>query len=160
MRKAFLNLAVLGLTFLTGFSAHLVWSRGQLLSSGTLTVSAEQSRDEEWHRLYEAAGMTGDPQLISDVRDRLLCANRVGFPDAWPVDRDRRVWGRQGVVACQKRNGTIHELNESSEYGQFERRVMKAHAAWTLQHLAFVTSVVQPQTARAYVYGHEWPGAE
>ena len=163
MRKAFLNLAVLALTFLTGFSAHMVWSRSQLLSPLTRSVSAEQSREEEWHRLYEAAGMTGDPQLIREVSDRLLCANRVGFPDAWPVAQDGRVLGEAntGFVGCQQRNRMIHELNWSNgEYGPFENRVMKMHAAWTLQNLAFVRSVAQPQIARAYVYRHEWPGVK
>jgi cell division protein FtsL len=153
MRKAFLNLAVLGLTCLTGFSAHLVWSRGQLLSSGTRTVSAEQSREEEWHRLYEAAGMTGNSEVMKEVRDRLQCASSEGLPEAWPIDRNGRTW-------CQQKDGTIHELNSRSEYGRFERRVTATHSTWCLENLAFVRSVVQPQIARAYVYRHEWPGVK
>jgi hypothetical protein len=153
MRKAFLNLAVLGLTFLTGFSAHLAWSGVQLLSSRMRTVSAQQSREEQWHRLYEAAGMTGNSEVMKQVRDRLQCASSEGLAEAWPIERNGRTW-------CQQKDGAIHELNSRSEYGPFERRVTETHAAWCLQNLAFVKSVVQPQIARAYVYRHEWPGVK
>src|SRR5690349_18305714 len=80
------------------------------------------SRDEEWHRLFEAAGMSGDAEARDWVNKRLLCANKEGISDAARVDAEGAVW-------CKRADGTMHEVieNESSEYGSYYRHITSTH---------------------------------
>ena len=92
MRKVFLNMTALALTFLIGLSVQLSWPGNQLHGSGAPAVPAGQDNTEEWHRLYEAAGMTGDSGLFHGVHSRLLCVNNVGLATASPVEQNESAW--------------------------------------------------------------------
>jgi hypothetical protein len=106
---------------------------------------------DEWHRLYEAAGMSGDGEIRKEVSDRLLCANKAGVPDAWPLDKEGAVW-------CQRTDGTIHELlmNDTSEYGSFSSRITSSHSRWALENLDFVRTISNGKKAKEYVATHKW----
>ncbi len=151
MKRICLGIAVAVATFVLGIATSTVWSRSQWDTSKS-SCSPAPSRDEEWHRLYEAAGMTGDAATIEEVSDRLLCANSAGISDAWPVEIEARAW-------CRKADGTIHELlvNDTSEYGSFSRRIKVSHSSWTLQNLDFVRSVSTAKRAKEYVSSQAWP---
>jgi hypothetical protein len=137
--------------------ALLAFFVGVVASTITLRLSADShspmsSQDEEWHRLYEAAGMSGDSTIRQAVYDRLLCANKAGVPDALPIEI-------QAVGWCQRADGTIHELllNDTSEYGSFYRRITSSHSRWALENLDFVRTVGTGKKAKEYVATHQLP---
>ncbi len=113
MKRISVRIAVALLAFFVGFVASTIRLRLPV-GSPQNAVSPVSSRDEEWHSLYEAAGMSGDGAIRIEVNDRLLCANKAGVPDAWPIER-------QGAVWCQRADRTSHQLlvNDTSEYGSF-----------------------------------------
>jgi len=59
--KVVTYLLVLALGFLLGVFSYSIVSR--LMGSTTSRVSAFEDRVEQWHRLYEAAGMTGNNEI-------------------------------------------------------------------------------------------------
>jgi hypothetical protein len=154
MKRISIRIGVALLAFFVGFVASTIRLRFSVGSSKS-AFSPMSSRDEEWHRLYEAAGMSGDGTITKVVSDRLLCANKAGVPDAWPLEIERAVW-------CQRADGTIHQLlvNDTSEYGSFFRRITSSHSKWTLENLDFVRTISTAKKAKAYVATHEWPSCE
>ena len=87
------------------------------------------SLPDEWHSLNEAAGMSADGEIRKEVNDRLLCANKAGVPDAWPIDKEGAVW-------CRRVDGTIHELmvNDTNQYGSFSGALLRliANGLWRI----------------------------
>ena len=154
MKQISIRIGVALLAFFVGIVASTIRLRVSV-GSPKSAFSPMSSQDEEWHRLYEAAGMSGDGTIIKVVSDRLLCANRAGVPDAWPVDIECAVW-------CQKADGTIHQLlvNDTSEYGSFYRRITSSHSTWSLENLDFVRTITTGKKAKAYVVTHEWPSCK
>lgn len=151
MKRISLRLGVALLAFFVGFVASTIRSRFSSDSPRNAT-SPMSSRDEQWHRLYEAAGMSGDGTIRKEVNDRLLCANKAGVPDALPIDI-------QGAVWCQKADGTIQQLfmNDTSEYGSFYWHISSSHGTWSLENLDFVRTVSTAKKAKEYVATHQWP---
>jgi hypothetical protein len=131
MKRISIRIGVALVAFFVGFVASTIRLRFSV-GSPKSAFSTMSSRDEEWHRLYEAAGMSGDGTIIKEVSDRLLCANKAGVPDASPLDIECAVW-------CQRADGTIHQLlvNDTSEYGSFFRRITSSHSTWALENLDF-----------------------
>ena len=158
MRKLFVYPLVMALTFLVGASTEMVWSSDKISSIGP-PLSVAERREDEWHRLFEAAGMTGDPRVMTEVSSRLLCTNRHGVADAVPVEWDGRAWTRRTdtSIACQERDRTVHMLGRNSDYGQYSQHILETHAAWSLRNLEFTRTIVSPNAARLYVSSHEWP---
>ena len=154
MKQISIRIGVALLAFFVGFVASAIRSRF-FVGSPKSVFSTMSSRDEEWHRLYEAAGMSGDGTIIKEVSDRLLCANKAGVLDASPLDIEGAVW-------CQRADGTIHQLlvNDTSEYGSFFRRITSSHSTWALENLDFVRTISTGKKAKAYVATHEWPSCE
>ena len=109
------------------------------------------SRDEEWHRLYEAAGMSADADTRDRVNQRLFCANKEGISDAWRIDVEGALW-------CKRDDGTIHELieNETSEYGSYYRHITSTHSKWTVtpENLEFARQVSHTLPAKEYIAAH------
>ena len=147
MKRISIRIGVALLAFFVGVVASTVRLR---LSADS--PSPMSSLDEEWHRLYEAAGMSGDGPIRQGVYDRLLCANKAGVPDALPIEI-------QSVGWCQRADGTIHQLllNDTSEYGSFHRCITSSHSTWALEHLDFVRTVGTGKKAKEYGVTHEWP---
>jgi hypothetical protein len=148
VQQIFIRLAVLVFAFIIGLSAHALWRFPWHHSAVAETLSTE----EKWHRLYEAALMTGDPSIRKEVSDRLLCVNREGVSDAFAIWRDDGSW-------CQKLDRTVHELRliETSEYGSFGYCITSSHRLWAMRNLDFVRTVGTAKSARAYVRMHQWP---
>ena len=94
--------------------------------------------------------MSGDAAIIKEVNDRLLCANRSGVPDAFPVEVG-------ATVSCRRADGSTHEhrMNDTSEYGSFFNRITASHRSWTMQNLDFVRSVSTAERAKEYVATHK-----
>jgi hypothetical protein len=155
MRKSIIHALALPFTFVIGFSVQMIWDGSMTPAPEIQAVS--DATDEEWHRLYEAAGMTGDYQLFQEVSRRLLCTNGAGLADAVPVEADGRRWGKEkDSVWCQRSDQSTHEVDVRAEYGRYHARILLTHAKWSLRNLEFIRTVVSPSAARAYVHSHEW----
>jgi hypothetical protein len=154
MKQISIRIGVALLAFFIGFVASTIRLR---LSVGNPqnAFSPVSFRDEEWHRLYEAAGMSGDGTIRQEVSDRLLCANKAGVPDAWPINIEGAVW-------CYRADRTSHQLmmNDTSEYGSFSKRITSSHSTWTRENLDFIRTVSTAKRAKAYVATHEWPSGK
>lgn len=150
MKRISIRIGVAVLAFFVGSVAstiRLKFSEGSPESA----LSQMSARDEEWHRLYLAAGMSGDGTLMKEVSDRLLCANKQGVPDARPIDIQGEVW-------CQRIDGTTHQflVNDTNDYGSFYRHIRSSHSRWTLENLDFARSISTAKKAKEYVATHEW----
>ncbi|HVG32298.1 MAG TPA: hypothetical protein VM911_04430 [Pyrinomonadaceae bacterium] len=151
MRYFTLRLAALLLSFGLGLVFNVTWR----LASGSyyavdekLLSPVSQLREDEWHRLYEAAGMTGNRAIYESVRDELMCTNADGISDARPVEINMRGW-------CKRADGTVYEINSiNGLYGRFNEKIMREHQSWALKNLSFVNSISTPRRARAYLIEH------
>jgi hypothetical protein len=150
MKRISIRIGVAVLAFFVGFVASTVRLKFSADSPKT-AASRMSARDEEWHRLYEAAGMSGDSTIIKEVSDRLLGANRAGAPDAWPIEIEGASW-------CKRADGTIHQLlvTDTSEYGSFSERITSSHSAWSLENLDFIRTIGTGEKAKEYVATHKW----
>ena len=150
MKQMYIRITVAVLTFCFGLAISMTWSNWQRHFTDCPAVLP--ARDEQWHRLYEAAGMTGEAAIIKEVNDRLLCANSSGVPDAFPVTVG-------ATVSCRRADGSTHEnrMDDTSEYGSFFNRITASHRSWTMQNLDFVRSISTAERAKEYVATHEWP---
>src|SRR5215468_3514446 len=147
--KIWTSLAVVFITFLLGVVSSAIVSRQQETRMFT-KMSPIEVRSEQWHRLYEAAGMTGDGEIIAEVRDRLLCTNRQGESVGVKIDIEANSW-------CRLDNGDIKELAQSTDFGAFSDQILKSHFEWSLRNLDFLKSVDSGQKARQYVKQHRCP---
>jgi len=102
-------------------------------------------RENELHKLYEAAGMTGDMDLQSAWQKELECLGEDGLLDALPVDRDGEMW-------CVRRDGTEYRTNRKG-FDDF----MSKHAQWSVNNLSFLEEVGTAKKARQYVAHHPSP---
>jgi hypothetical protein len=109
------------------------------------------SRDEEWHRLFEAGGMSADADTREGVNRRLLCANKEGISDAVRIDLEDGVW-------CKRADGTMQQAieTESSEYGSYYRHITSTHSKWTVtpENLEFARQVSHTLPAKEYIAAH------
>ena len=149
LHKISTSVAVIFIAFLLGVVSSAIVSRQR--ETGTFReLSPIELRSEQWHRLYEAAGMTGDGEIIAEVRDRLLCTNREGKSVGVKIDIDANSW-------CRLDNGDIRELTQYTEYGAFSDQILKSHFEWSLRNLDFLKSVDSGEKARQYVKRHHCP---
>lgn len=148
MKRILVRIAASVLAFFFGVAAHKAWS---IFHPAQSVTTSPLTRDEEWHRFYEAAEMTGNQDVRIEVENRLMCTSRAGVPDAWRVEI-----GNQ--ARCWKSDSTMHELilSETSEYGSFFIRFKKSHQAWIYQNLDFIKTVSTGPSAKAYVSSHKW----
>jgi len=151
MRRISMRFGVALLAFLTGFVVNTVRER-YFAGSPKGVVSSFSSRDDEWHRFYEAALVSRDDAIMGRVRARLHCANRAGVPDAEPINI-------QGASWCQKADGTIHQLfgADTNEYGPYHFRITSSHSKWMGENLEFLLTIGTASKARAYLATHELP---
>lgn len=113
-----------------------------------IEMSVAQFHEEEWHRLYEAAGMTGDEETLLLVRGKLMCANTNGVSDARPIENT-------DVFGCRKADGSIYVYDVGrGPYGQFDNKIMASHLSWSLKHLQFIKELIPAQRAKRYVNAH------
>jgi hypothetical protein len=151
MKPISVRIGVALLAFFLGVVASTIRSR-IFAGSHESASSPASSRDEQWHRLYEAAGMSGDGAIRYLVDNRLLCTNMAGVPDAWPVEIKYTQW-------CRRADGSLRPLfiNDTSEYGSYYRRITSSHSTWTRENLDFVRTISTGNKAKEYVTTHKWP---
>ena len=151
MRRISMRIGVALLAFLTGFVANTVRVR-YFAGSPKVLSRLFSSRDDEWHRFYEAALVSRDDAIMRRVSDRLLCANRAGIADAEPIHI-------QDTLRCQKADGTIHRhiVDDTSEYGSYWGRIRPSHSKWMTENLDFLRTIGTATKARAYLATHELP---
>src|SRR5215510_6662827 len=137
------SVAVLLLAFLLGVLSSAIVSR-QRETRQSQERSTAEIRSDEWHRLYEAAGMTGDGEIIVEVRNRLLCTNREGETIGVKIDIDLNSW-------CRLDDGTLKDLSQYIGNGSFSDQILKSHSDWSLRNLDFLKSVDSGVKARQYV---------
>ncbi len=148
LRKVSTSTVVLLFAFLLGVLSSAFVSRQRVIRQSEQR-SPIQVRSDEWHRLYEAAGMTGDGDIIAQVRNRLLCTNREGETIGVKIDIDLTSW-------CRLDDGTLKDLNQYTP-GSFSDHILKSHSDWSLRNLDFLKSVGSGVKARQYVREHRWP---
>jgi len=107
--------------------------------------SVESLRDDEWHRLYEAAGMTGDSTIRLQVWGRFQCMGSDHSLTSRPIETPR------AMVSLDK-DGSTRPL--ILKHDDVTSRILKTHAAWSLKNLDFIRSISNAPAARAYVYSH------
>lgn len=140
----------LGLALLTFTLGIVVYAAKVFVSvpADEIACPVAQLEQEKWHKLYEAAGMTGDAGTLRLVREKLMCTNPDGISDARAVQLAEDTW-------CKRADGTVHEYNTVlGPYGQYHRMIMDSHRAWSLKHLTFLYSLIPSERARVYVNGH------
>lgn len=147
IKKITMYLAVLTLGFLIGIVVSFFFSAPRERHESR-PIQVATTRMDEWHRLYEAAGMTGDMDIIKEVNDRLLCADSDGELHGVPIEMTDR-------LVCRSRDGSIQEIQVGP--GSFWRLIVESQLDWSLENSAFVGSVTEKEIARAYVRQHQWP---
>ena len=148
MKPISIRIGVALLAFFLGVVASTVKLR--YFAAAPKSACSDMSlRDEEWHRLFEAAGMSADDVTRDFVYNRLLCANKAGVSDARRLDFEGALW-------CQRDDGTIHQFitHHSSEYGSYHKRITSSHSKWAVQNLEFAQMISQTEPAKAYVATH------
>lgn len=147
MRQLTLKLSIAVLTF----SLSLVLDAVRAFVSAPddeLTIPVAQLQEEEWHKLYEAAGMTGDPVTLRLVRERLMCTDIDGISNA-------RMVTLVDSMRCERFDRTIYQYNRFvGPYGPFDEKIMNTHRLWCLRHLRFVKTLAPAPKARMYVSSH------
>lgn len=149
MKPISVRIGVALLAFFLGIVASTIRSR-IFAGSHESASSPASSRDEQWHRLYEAAGLSGDGAIRHLVNNRLLCTNMAGVPDAWPVEIRYTQW-------CRRADGSLRPLvmDDTSEYGSYYRRITSSHSTWTRENLDFVRTISTGKEAKEYFATHQ-----
>ena len=131
-------------TFSLGVISHFAF---HLKEKAIDIAPVSQLRQDELHRLYEAAGMSGDTLLRMAVYDRFLC---IGWDDSL----DARLVSIETETFCVERDGnTRRPLFPPDNKSKFDA-LLKSHLAWSIENLEFVESVKHPRAAREYVVTH------
>jgi len=148
MKPISLRIGVALLAFFIGVVASTIRLR-YFISAPENACPHTLSRDEEWHRLFEAGGMSADADTREWVNKRLLCANKEGISDAGRIDLEDEVW-------CKRADGTIHEVieDDTSEYGSYYKHITSTHSTWAVKNLEFARQVSQTLPAKEYIAAH------
>jgi len=148
VRHISIRIAVAALAFVLGTAAHTMWVGVHGYKAADIP-DLRQSLVEDWHRLHEAAELSGDPALRNLLHDRLLCTNSTGVSDAWLVEIETG----QG---CRDADGTVHELRlyAASEYGSFSEEITSTHSKWVFENMEFVASISTASSAKQYLLSH------
>lgn len=108
-------------------------------------LSAESLRQDELHRLYEAAGLTGDQGIRIEVSGRIQC-----------MGSDHSLASRQvqtgSSMICVDQDESTRPLVLKDD--NVFHLILKTHAAWSLKNLDFIRTISNAQAAKAYVYSH------
>ena len=144
------------LTFALGFSLSSLLRTST--SANVEMQSVAELRNDDFHRLFEAAQMSKDEDLRAEVLGRLECADEDGSL------RRRRFYG-DDVTLCQEFEPTAAELApEPYLYTSYSFKyvpvflqpnpyydIIKTHGEWSKKNMAFIRSVADPKAARLYI---------
>ena len=150
MIRVALLFAVALLTFGIGVLTHRVTLN---ISSWCLDreqmFSAAELREDDWHRFYEAAMLSGDENIRSEMHSRSSCMGSDLLLDAWLVVEV----GANAYCVKRGENLNVH-LGRLPD--KFHYVLLKQHHKWTLRNIAFLKEINTPQKARAYLSGKDW----
>jgi hypothetical protein len=147
MRQLTLKLGIAVLTFSVGLVAYAA-KVFVSAPADELTIPVAQFQEEEWHKLYEAAGMTGDPVTLRLVREKLMCTDIDGISNA-------RMVALADSMRCERFDRTTYQYNRFvGPYGPFDDKIMNSHRLWCLRHLRFMKTLTPAPKARMYVSSH------
>jgi hypothetical protein len=135
LKKTATRLAALLTSFVIGITTYNVGQTPVVISD---IPSAAAKREDDLHRLYEAAMLSGDSGLRYGITFRLACVN--------PNDSlEIRFVQIRPSLECQK-------AREDSESGL--STLLKSHAHWARQNMPFIREISTAEKARAYVIAH------
>jgi hypothetical protein len=150
MSRVALLFAVALLSFATGVLTHRV-----TLTCSSWCLDQEQMfsvaelREDDWHRFYEAAMLSGDENIRREMDRRSRCMGSDLLLDAWLV-------GEVGANAyCVKRGGNLN-VSLGRLPGKFHYDLLHQHRKWTLRNIVFLKEINTPQKARAYLSRKDW----
>lgn len=135
LKKTGTRLAALLTAFVIGITTYNV---GQTPTVLTDIPTAAAQREDDLHRLYEAAMLSGDSGLRGGITFRLNCVN---VDDSLEI---RFVHVRPSLE-CEK-------AREDLESGL--SILLKSHALWARQNMTFIREMSTAEKARAYVIAH------
>ena len=149
MRRVYLRPSIAAVTFSAGLIVSALWStkHSTVLELHDETIP-EVSIEDQWHRIYEAAGMTGDPETMRQMERRLTCTDTFGGTTADYVEvRDN--------IFCKLGDGLFYQVNSTSgPYGPFQRRIFGTHAPWALKNIEFLRTLSTREDAQKYLTAH------
>lgn len=151
MHRFTARLIVMLLMFVVGVSAYAAWTffyHPPGLDKQVIPVS--QLREDNLHKLYEAAQMTGrDWDARSMTLDKLRCAREDGALDA------RMIMDEYGKTGCQRDDGVVYKFNiKTGDYGVMFEKIRRDHEQWSLRNLEFIREVSTSEKARNYMHQH------
>ncbi|HEX8138275.1 MAG TPA: hypothetical protein VF544_11840 [Pyrinomonadaceae bacterium] len=140
------RLVIALLTFGIGIAAFAAWAGlYHFLHLEEQIIPVAELRQNELHRFYEAAAMSGDSALRQRVTEGLMCMGHDGLIDAHVIDIENVPW-------CIKANRTRYRMR-ADYYSKF----MSEHKAWTQENLSFLNEVNTPVKAKEYAAKHGEP---
>lgn len=149
MLRVALLFAVSLLSFAIGVLTHRVTLTFSSCVDQEQMVSVAELREDDWHRLYEAAMLSGDENIRSEMDRRSSCMGSDLLLDAWLVVE-------VGANAyCVKRGGNLN-VHLGRLPGKFYYALLDQHHKWTLRNIAFLKEISTPQKARAYLSMKDW----
>jgi len=145
----YISIAIL--TFVLGFSLSSILRSAA--SENVEMQSVAEVRNDDLHRLFEAAHMAKDEDLRDDVLGRLQCVGEDG-------SLKRHLFNGDDVTLCSefepadlsRRDFTsldfraVPVLPPNPYY-----EIIKTHSDWSRKNMAFVHSVADPKAARLYL---------
>lgn len=134
-KKAGCRLAILATTFVVGAIAHFITVRQTPIVGAEIPTAAARQKDD-LHRVYEAAMLSGDSQLRSEVVKRLSCR---------AVEEELEVRFVKLGENCMKA-----DKNSKSALNA----ILESHAQWSRRNMAFVAEISTAEKARAYAIRH------
>lgn len=150
MQRLALRLTVAVLTFTAGLSAYAGWTVLLLPSNpAEQLASVSKLREDQLHRIYEAALMTGGHSDLREfVLNKLMCTNNDGVSDAEFIHR-------QDMLACERAGGLVFEVRpDIGPYGPMLFKIRSEHHAWSLENLGFIRELTTADKADRYVTQH------
>jgi hypothetical protein len=136
LRDTQIRISFLVATFLVGVLSSALMSGSQGVES--LPSVAEQ-REENLHRLFEAARLSKDDVLISDVTGRLQC-----------MDASESLENRLIFEECVQPSGEHYKVIYFTSDHPYDR-ITKHHREWWYKNAAFDAQYSDPTKAAIYV---------
>ena len=134
-------IAVAVLTFFAGLLVHFA------IQPNVEIPSLAETREDQWHKLYEAAAISGDGALRTRIQDSLMCFDVINEPNG------RMVYSPDNRAYCLSADGRTCKLQYLTYPSTFER-ITKSQVAWSVRNLDFVRSISNKDKARQYVEAH------
>lgn len=133
--KAACRLAILATTFVVGAAVHFLTVRQTPVAVTEIPTAAARQKDD-LHRVYEAAMLSGDSQLRSEVVKRLSCR---------AVEEELEVrFVKLGENCMKADKDSKSALNA----------ILESHEQWSRQNMAFIAEISTAEKARAYTLLH------